>query len=321
MNLDSLVKVAGDVGDVTPRDLEAGRRALGRAMQAADARVLAARRRRQRRRGLGALVGAAAAAAAVVVAPLLAAGPASAEEVLLATAAAAGEQPDETADAAYWHVVSEVDYPDTEPFRREIWQARTGVSVLRDASVAAEAARAAGTTALDPALIRTQGLDDSATFVVGGDVLTWSDLESLPTDAGELETVLRAKVGDHPSGDDNELWESVTGLLRESPASPELRRALWQVAAGIPGVELLGSATDSAGREGTALERDELDQGWYRMVYILDATDGTLLETRNIDADGAVVYRSTALTQGPSATAPAEQDPVCGPGADRARSC
>lgn len=322
MNLDTLATVAGDIADPTPDDLMAGRHRLDLAIDAAGVRVGTLRRtRRQRRWGISALAAAAAVTAAVIAVPLLSAAPASAEQVLLSAAAGAGQQTDEAHGASYWHVVSEVDYPDTEPFRREIWQARSGASVLRDELNAALAAQSAGATALDPTLIRTQSLNEPATFVVGGSPLTWADLDALPTDAAQLEAVLREKVSGHPSGDDNELWESVTGLLRESPASPALRRALWQVAAGIPGVERAGVMTDSAGRKGTAVERNELDQGWYRLVYILDPVDGTLLETLNIDADGNVIFRSTELTHEPSASAPAVQAPVCGPGSVPARSC
>jgi len=322
MNLDTLAKVAGDVTGPTPDTLVAGRYRLDRAIDAAGMRVAALRRGRRRRRwAVSALAGAAATAGAMFAAPLLTAAPASAEEVLLAAADAAGQQVDEAAGAAYWHVVSEVDYPDTAPFQREIWQGRSSESILRDESIAAQAAQAAGDTALDPALIRTEGLDDPATFVVGGDVLTWQDLDALPTDAGELAALLREKVSGHQSGEDNELWESVTGLLRESPASPALRRALWQVAASIPDVELVGAVTDSAGRPGTAVERNQLDQGWYRVVYILDPADGTLLETQDVDADGTVVYRWTLLEQEPSDTAPAAQLPLCGPDSESGRSC
>ena len=176
------------------------------------------------------------------------------------------------------------------------------------------AAHAAGDAALDPALIRTESFGQPATFVVGGEWLTWQDLDALPTDPGELGTLLRAKVKGHPSGEDNELWESVTGMLRESPASPALRRALWQVAATIPGVQLIGAQTDAAGRSGTAVERNELDQGWYRVVYILNPADGTLLETKDIDKDGNVVSRETELVQEPTAIAPVAQPPLCGPG-------
>lgn len=326
MNLDTLAKAAGDVAEPTPDNLAAGRYRLDGAIDAAGMRVAALRRgRRQRRWGISALVGAAAAGVLLAV-PLFTAGPASAEGVLLAAADAAGRQADVAAGAPYWHVASEVDYPTTEPFRREIWQARDGQSILRDEMLAAQAAAAAGTSTLDPALIRTEGLVNegpvqSAIFVVGGEVLTWQDLDALPTDATELGAFLREKVSGHQAGEDNELWESVTGLLQESPASPALRRALWQVAASIPDVELVGAMTDSAGRHGTAVERNQLDQGWYRVLYILDPADGTLLETQDIDAEGTVVYRWTLLEQGPSDTAPAAQPPLCGPGSDSGRSC
>jgi hypothetical protein len=327
MNLDTLARAAGDIADTTPADLVAGRQRLDRAIDAEDQRVTAVRRsRRQRRWSVSALAGAAAAAAALLVVPLLTPAPASAEAVLIAAADAAGQQADAAAGAAYWHAVSEVDYPNTEPFQWEIWRARTGQSIVRDEQWAALAAYEAGVTELDPALIRTEGVlmegsDQAATFVVGGEGLTWQDLEALPTDPGELGALLREKVAGHDSGEDNELWESVTGLLTNSPASPALRRALWQVAATIPDVELIGSATDSIGRHGTAIERNQLDAGWFRVVHIINPTDGTLLETRDIDADGTIVYRWTALEQGPSDTAPKPQPPRCGPGSTSGTSC
>jgi hypothetical protein len=255
----------------------------------------------------------------VFAVPVLTAAPASAHDVLLATADAAGDQVDESAGAAYWHVVSEVDYPNTEPYRREIWLARSGASIMRDPLSEAQSAYAAGDVALDPSLVRTEALGTA--FVVGGKVLSWKDLDALPTNADELGAVLREMVKGHASGDDNELWESVTGLLRESPASPALRRALWQVAATIPDVQLIGSATDSAGRPGKAIVRDELNEGWYRVVYIVDPSDGTLLETQNIDAQGTVAYRATELEQDASSTAPTPQTPICGPGSRPSRSC
>lgn len=322
MNIDTIARISGDVVSPTSEQLTAGRHRLEAAISAADVRVAAVRRgRRPRRWGISALSSVAAACAAVLVGSLLSVAPASAEGVLLAAADAAGGQADEAADAAYWHVTSEVDYPDTEPFRREIWQSRTGEAVLRDEMLAAQAAAATGAGTLDTSLVRTESLGQPATFDVAGEPLTWADLDELPTDAAALKDLLSEKVSDHPSGEANELWESITGLLRESPASPALRRALWQVAASMPDVELLGAMTDSVGREGTAIERNQLDQGWYRVVYILDPTDGTLLESRAIDADGTIAYRSTELTRGASATAPSPDAPPCGPGSESGQSC
>lgn len=319
MNLDTLAQKAGDVAGPTPDALVAGRHQMDAAITAASARVTAVRRnRRPRRWGIAAMAGAAATAVAVLAVPLFGAPSASAEEVFLAAAEAAGQQVDAAAGAAYWHVVSEVDYPETEPFRREIWQGRFEETVLYNEF---EAALVAGDGALDPALIRTDGFDQPATFGVAGVALSWEDLEALPTDAAELEAHLRDMGRGHQSGEENELWESVTSLLLESPASPALRRALWQVAANMPDVELVGTMTDAAGRQGTAVERNQLGAGWYRVVYILDPADGTLLETQSIDADGDVVYRLTQLDQQPSMTAPVPQPPICGPGSVPERSC
>lgn len=313
MNLDTLAARVGDVTDPSPETLLAARHRLDEAIRAADHRVVAVRRtRRPRRRVITALVGAAAAAAAVVAVPVLTAGPASAEAVLLLAADAAAQQPDEAAGAAYWHVTSEVvDYQKPEPFRREIWQGRAAASVLRDGGLAREAGRDVPVT---------ETLGGPATFgAVGGHSLSWSDLDALPTDAGELGDRLRQLVAGGDVDEADALWDGVTGLLRESPATPALRRSLWQVAATLPGVELLGPRTDAIGRQGTAIARDS--RGGSRMIVVLDPTHGILLEMTDVDADGTTRYRYTLIDQGPSATAPRADPPICGPGSLSGESC
>ena len=322
LNIDTLAKTVGHVPSPTAEQLAGGRNRLNEAIDALDKGIAGAgHSRRPRRLAFGALAGVAAAAvAAVIVVPLLSAAPASAEEVLLAAADAAGEEVDETVGANYWYVTSEVDYPYTDPFRREIWKGRSSDSVLRTEEFAAEAAKSAG-GALDPALVHTETLFGPAAFPFGNEELSWGDLDQLPTDAEALEQALREKVRDHPAGEDNELWEGVTGLLLEGPLSPSLRRAWWQVAANIPDVELLGPMTDSVGREGVAIERNQLDQGWYRVVYILDPGDGTMLETRNLEADGSIEYRFTKLSQTASDSAPPAETPPCEPASESERGC
>ena len=319
MHLDTLTATAGDVTDPTPDSLAAGRHQLDRAIDGAGARVAAVRRsRRPRRWGITALVGAAAAVVAVIAVPLVSATPASAEAVLLAAAEAAGQQVDEAADAAYWHVASEFERPGAAPFRRDVWMGRSEESVLREQHPAEDTATDGATT---QATDRTETFGGPVLVYVGEVALTWEELTSLPTDADELEARLRDMVGGHDSGEEKALWEGIVSLLWETPASPELRRALWQVAAGVPGVELLGTATDSAGREGTAVERDQLEEGSFREIYILDPDDGTLLETQSMDAAGTVMFRGTVLEQGPADSAPAPQPPICGPGSESGLGC
>ncbi|NIZ90313.1 CU044_5270 family protein [Kineococcus rubinsiae] len=316
MNIDILAKQAGSVSEPTHDQLHTGHRQLQDAMGQADTGVVALRRRRSRRWAITALAGAAAVAATVLVLPLATAPSASAEQVLLVTAKAAGQQPDPATGAPYWYVRSEVDYPATKPYQREIWLGRTQESVMRD-----EGSGVTGDV-VDPTKVRTDSDGVPARFPAGGGAaFSWQDLEALPTDPDALGALLRENVAGHPSGEDNELWETVTGMLRESPASPALRQALWEVAAQIPDVELVGPMTDAIGRHGTAIERDELDQGWFRIVYILDPETGTLLESHYLDEHGDVEWRMTQLVQEPSDTAPQAQPPLCGPGSVPEHSC
>ena len=289
MDLDTLLRETRDVPDASPAVLSTARAGLDASTGAATLRVAATRRaldrRRKRRVVLGALVGVAA-SAALVLAPtfdLLGRGPggtASATETLLRAAEAAGDQQDGWGDAPYWHTVSEYQDPnrDGTVYRRESWQSRDGVGILVD-----------------------QGVDDgetiglgTASFPAGDESLTWDELDDLPTDPVELGERLRDGIGE--GGDeDHALFVMVGDLLRESPASPELRRALWEVAARIPGITLVGDVTDAIGREGVAVERGD-------QRYVLDPDDGRLLEETS--GLGNPVYRSTLLEHGPADTAP-----------------
>jgi len=79
------------------------------------------------------------------------------------------------------------------------------------------------------------------------------DLSKLPTDPAKLaEMISSRKIEGGPPGPAEDFVQ-VGDLLRETSASPELRAALFKVAAGIPGVKLLGTVTDSDGRSGTAI--------------------------------------------------------------------
>ena len=79
------------------------------------------------------------------------------------------------------------------------------------------------------------------------------DLSKLPTDPAQLAAMISSrKIEGGPPGPAEDFVQ-VGDLLRESDASPALRAALFKVAAGIPGVKLLGTVTDSDGRSGIAI--------------------------------------------------------------------
>ena len=107
----------------------------------------------------------------------------------------------------------------------------------------------------------------------------------LPTDPEALFAKLRAEAEGNANGVDGEMFTLVGDALRETDASPALRASLYEVAARIPGVELVGPTRDRMGRRGIAVayssshnhQRDEL---------IFDPTTSALLEEETVALEG-----------------------------------
>jgi hypothetical protein len=292
MDLDTLMKETAPVADPTPRVIEAGRGALTAALEPvlpANARRhdTIGRVRRSRARRLG-LAGAVAATATIG----LLFGPtfnllgtrngssAEAAQVLMRAGAAAGAQPGGWPNAKYWYSIATTTEPHTAvnvggTYRRQIWIGHHDVGVMEDPSV-------------EKGVIPI----GVAVFPAGGSALSWDQLYALPTESRALEHELRAGIHGAGPDDNSELYTIVGDLLRESPAPPALRRALWEVAARIPGVTVVGEVTDGAGRRGVAVER-----GGQR--YVLDPETGRLLEESETGG-----MRTTYLEQGPASHAP-----------------
>jgi hypothetical protein len=98
----------------------------------------------------------------------------------------------------------------------------------------------------------------------------------IPTDPGALLDYLRDRAD--RNGEDN-AWifgTMITDYLREWGVTPEQRAALYEAAARLPGVELLGDRTDPDGRRGTGFAMD--DAGAHlRHTLIIDPDTGELL--------------------------------------------
>lgn len=277
--LDDLLTATGHVPDPAPDVLTAGRLTVDATLTArAGARRPAQVGPRRRRWRVVALT--AAAAAVVAVTPILAVrgvwptSTASAATVLRQAGQAAAAQRTGWPEAAYWHSTS--TYTNAgHTYRRDIWLGHRASSVLRDSGVG------------DGVLLAL----DPAQFDTGVVALTWDQLYALPTDPAALKTTLVATIHGQGNGTDAETFVIVGDLLRESPAPPLLRQALYEVAAGIPGVRSVGQVTDPAGRTGTVVERDG-------QQYVIDVATGQLLD----DINGGTEY--TYLTQGPATSAP-----------------
>jgi hypothetical protein len=328
-SLDELLSSTARVADITPAALHNGRAALesaiadlAQAESAPQSLHRPAQRPHKSKRGMfiATSVAAAAAVAAAATASVLsshsspsgnsnepkaAGGAASsnagnagnaginltAATVLRNAGKAAGEQQGGWPNAAYWYVTS-VYERDSKTYHRDIWIAHHGNGVLEDDGVFGS---------MTPDNLGTNF------FTVGGTDLTWEQLYALPTDPAKLEPVLQSDIkgaGPNPTA---ELYSVVGDLLRESPAPPALREALYEVAAGIPGVKLVGHYKDALGRTGTAVERDG-------ETLVIDPSNGQLLadimgnpRTGISCGNGCVEYGVdyAYVSEGPATSAPA----------------
>lgn len=301
MNLDALLSDTATTTDPTPGTLAAARTRLDDRIQTAGVVVLAHRRRAHRRRAGLSLVGAAALGLVLTSwSPFggTSAPEAEAAEVLMTASGAAAGQPDIAADAAYWHTVS-TSRQDTAgevgtEHHREVWVSRSGPGLL-----------------LDGESDQPIGLG-AASFTVGGSTVDWNGLDGLPTDPVALRTRLLSDIVENSRRPDDVLFTMVTDLLVESPASPELRAALWQVVSQVPDVRLVGDVTDTAGRPGVAVEQtvDYGSHGIETRRLVVDTNDGRLLE--RVDAfdgpgqDADLTFRQTFLEHGPAQELPVQ---------------
>ncbi|MGC5410127.1 CU044_5270 family protein, partial [Streptomyces sp. DT225] len=95
---------------------------------------------------------------------------------------------------------------------------------------------------------------------------TYTWLASLPTDPGALLRRLAAEISadqdarDTPAGErdpDQDAFEAIGELLRETLMPPRTAAALYKAAARIPGVSVDADAVDAAGRHGVAIGRED----------------------------------------------------------------
>jgi hypothetical protein len=129
-------------------------------------------------------------------------------------------------------------------------------------------------------------------FGPGGLSVGPNGMSSLPTDPVALGALLSArKIEGGPPGPAEDFTQ-VGDLLRETDASPQLRAALYQVAASIPGVTMLGSVTDHSGRPGVGIA---FVSGGTRHELIFDPATAALLGEEDV-----VVGPPPATTQGPA---------------------
>lgn len=191
----------------------------------------------------------------------------------------------------------------TQSVTREAWIGPDGSGRLLQtngtASFPTPADEAAWKAAGSPNLRVGETSDDP--FAAGG--LSFVDLSGLPTDPDALLQMIEDRtIVSGPPGD-AETFTLIGDLLRETYASPALRAALYEVAAGLPGVELIGDVRDASGRPGVAVA---YEHDGARNELIFDPETAVMLGESSIVTDagamslpvGTVVSSAVYLASG-----------------------
>jgi hypothetical protein len=291
------------------------RAALGRRMDGADGhRVHGLSKRRLR------WIGTAAAAAVAVIAAVttltLVGGPGGGAEASAATllhemAGVAAKQPEPVRPdkGDYLYVKSEnafltamagdAGFAVLVPATREVWLGQNGV--LRETTgkplFLSDGDRQRWIAAGSPDLGGSRTYTDSLGQYN-------STTPSLPSDPNALYVALKEQAKGQGTSLYNEMFVLVGDSLRETSATPAQRAALYEVAARIPGVELVGDVTDSAGRKGVAVAMAD-NSSHARQLLIFDPQSSMMLGEVDTALPGnefgypagTVIGRATYLVQ------------------------
>ncbi|MEU9367141.1 hypothetical protein AB0D71_20945 [Streptomyces avermitilis] len=137
-----------------------------------------------------------------------------------------------------------------------------------------------------------------ADWNVGDRRLPWTEFDQLPTEPEKL----KARFSKNAEA----RFEQAMSLLAQSPASPDLRSALFQIVAETPGVTMTPEVKDSRGRPGTEIVlrgTRRVDKPGtkpvsfqYSLRYVIDPDTSRVLEHGNAGANPLV--RTTYLEVG-----------------------
>jgi hypothetical protein len=101
---------------------------------------------------------------------------------------------------------------------------------------------------------------------------------ALPADPAALESRLRRQAEGSSHGTEVEMFTLIADGLREGFTTPAQRAALYEVAARLPGVRLVGAMRDGAGRRGTAVAMDDGQSRETHLLIFDPATSALLAE-------------------------------------------
>lgn len=133
------------------------------------------------------------------------------------------------------------------------------------------------------------------------------DVEGLPADPDRLLELLRSDaIVERPPGDD-QVFIVIGELLAQGVAPPDVRAALFEVAARLEGVRLVGDVGDPLGRRGTGVS---LDGPTYDTRLVFDPDSAQLLAIELYETDAEGTERLTSWTAAFPTTVVEEAPPL-----------
>ncbi|MFH9724557.1 CU044_5270 family protein [Streptomyces sp. NPDC017254] len=108
---------------------------------------------------------------------------------------------------------------------------------------------------------------------------THAYVATLPTDPEALLRLIRDETRRSGGDPDQRAFTAIGTLLAETWAPPKVTAALYEAAARIPGVTVVPSAKDAAGREGVAVARTAYGE---QTQWIFDRTTSVFLGERTV---------------------------------------
>ena len=132
--------------------------------------------------------------------------------------------------------------------------------------------------------------------LAGGEPMSYADLLALPRGAEPLHRRLRQSAVECECGHsvDHETFVIIGDLMRENPIPVDLEAALLRAAALIPGIKLIESERDVAGREGVGVA---VEYKGFRSVLVFDRDNYELLG-ENERHNGRLVFGSAVMETG-----------------------
>ncbi|MFD5494068.1 CU044_5270 family protein [Streptomyces sp. NPDC001812] len=191
----------------------------------------------------------------------------------------------------------------TEPREREVWITQKSGPVIDEGLI-----HQGGSYI--PITVGVPDGEAAVGYPAGLSRPTYTWLASLPTDPDALLQRLATEITadqdarDTPAEDrdpDQDAFDAIGELLRETVMPPKTAAALYKAAAKIPGVTEDSDAVDAAGRHGIGVARDNTRAGW-RTAWIFDSTTleylgerSYLIKDTSMGKKGTLINRSAVL--------------------------